>query len=92
MTVVLHVAADGGQSVLRVRPWLAADMPDLLAAMADEYPAQGLWSPPDRVYLGRQGWSGPRSAEEADLWLSSPPHWFTDGAIHVAEATARGYL
>lgn len=113
--------------MLCVRPWQPANMPDLLAAMADEYPTQGLWSHPDPVYLGQQRWSGPRNAEEADLWLSgqeqgwergdwltfavidasqdkavghvglklspaNPPHWFTDGAIHVAEATARGHL
>ncbi|HXB50023.1 MAG TPA: hypothetical protein VNW50_19860 [Streptosporangiaceae bacterium] len=41
MTVVLDVAADGDRPALRLRPWLAANMPDLLAAMAREYPADG---------------------------------------------------
>jgi hypothetical protein len=34
MTVVLGIAAAGDRPALRVRPWLASDMPDLLAAMA----------------------------------------------------------
>jgi hypothetical protein len=42
MTVVLDIAADRHRPALRVRPWLAADMPDLRSAMAREYPDRGL--------------------------------------------------
>jgi RimJ/RimL family protein N-acetyltransferase len=70
MTVVLETAADGDQSVLRVRPWLVADMPDLLAAMSCEYPTQGLRPHPDIPVPGPQRWSGPRNEQEAVLWLS----------------------
>src|SRR5215469_437466 len=70
MTVVLNVAADKDRPVLRVRPWSAADMPDLLAAMAREYPERGLWSHPDAVIAGTQVWSGLRDDREAALWLS----------------------
>ncbi len=70
MTVVLEVAAGRGRPALRLRPWLAADMPDLLAAMAREYPKHGLRSHPSVDLSGPQRWTGPRDAREAARWLA----------------------
>lgn len=84
--------------MLSVRPWLAADMPDLLAAMADEYATEGLWPRPDPVYLGQLRWSGPRNAEEADLWLSGQDQgwergdWLTFAVIDAAQDKAVGHV
>ncbi len=47
MTVSLAVAAERLTPALHLRPWQTADMPDLLAAMDQEYPARGLWSHPE---------------------------------------------
>src|SRR5580704_5377439 len=79
MTVVLDVVADGDQPVLCLRPWLLADMPDLLTATADEYPSQGLGSHPDLSCLFQQRWNGPRNAEEAVLWLSGQERGWEHG-------------
>ena len=98
MTVVLDVAADGDQPVLCLRPWLLADMPDLLAATADEYPSQGLGSHPDLSYLFQQRWSGPRNAEEAELWLSGQGRgwadgdWLTFAVTDVSQDKAVGHI
>src|ERR1700728_864535 len=98
MTVVLDVAADGDQPVLCLRPWLLADMPDLLAATADEYPSQGLGSHPDLSYRFQQRWSGPRHAEEAELWLSGQERgwghgdWLTFAVTDVSQDKAVGHV
>src|SRR6202167_374753 len=98
MTVVLDVAADGDQPALCLRPWLLADMPDLLAATADEYPSQGLGSHSDLSYLFRQRWSGPRNAEEAGLWLSGQERgwehgdWLSFAVTDVSQDKAVGHV
>ena len=79
MTVVLAVAAQGDRPALRLRPWHAADMPGLLAAMAREYPDRGLASHPDIQVPGPQRWSGPRNDQEAALWLSGQERGWTNG-------------
>jgi RimJ/RimL family protein N-acetyltransferase len=79
MDVVLDVAADGDQPELCLRPWLLADMPDLLAATADEYPIQGLGSHPDLASQFEQRWSGPRDAAEAELWLAGQERGWAHG-------------
>ncbi len=79
MPVVLDIGADGDQPALRVRPWLPADMPYLLAAMAREYPERGLWSHPEVDVPGPQRWTGPRNDEEAALWLSGQDRGWRDG-------------
>ena len=53
MSVVLDIASNRHRPALRVKPWLAADMPDLLAAMALEYPQRRLWSHPDLEVPGK---------------------------------------
>lgn len=65
--------------MLRVRPWLPADMPHLLAAMAGEYPTWGLWSHPQVDVPGPQRWTGPRTDEEASRWLSGQDRGWRDG-------------
>jgi RimJ/RimL family protein N-acetyltransferase len=98
MTVVLDVAADGDQPVLCIRPWLLSDMPDLLAAMAGEYPNNGLWSHPDLDYLFQQRWSGPRNLEEAELWLSGQQRgwargdWLTFAVTDASQGKAVGHV
>jgi RimJ/RimL family protein N-acetyltransferase len=98
MTVVLDVAADGDQPALCLRPWLLADMPDLLAAAADEYPSQGLGSHPDLSCLFPQRWSGPRNAEEAEVWLSGQERgwengdWLTFAVTDVSQDKAVGHV
>jgi RimJ/RimL family protein N-acetyltransferase len=98
VTVVLDIAAAGDRPALQVRPWLAADMPDLLAAMAREYPERGLWSHPDVDVPGPQRWSGPRNAEEAALWVSGQQHgweagdWLTFAVLDVARGKAVGHV
>jgi RimJ/RimL family protein N-acetyltransferase len=98
MTVVLDIASAGGRMPLRVRPWLAADMPDLLAAMAREYPARGLWSHPDVDVPGPQPWTGPRNEEEATLWLCGQDRgweggdWLTFAVLDAAQNTVVGHV
>jgi RimJ/RimL family protein N-acetyltransferase len=84
MTVVPDIPADGERPALRLRPWTAADMPDLLAAMAREYPQCGLWThpavdirPPDMPES--LDWTGPRNDEEAAFWLSGQERGWQDG-------------
>lgn len=65
-------------------------MPDLLAAMALEYPSRGLWSHPDVDALGPR-WTGPRDEEEAALWLSGQELGWNAGdwlTFAVLDATA----
>jgi hypothetical protein len=69
MTVTLAVAAEGHTPALLLRPWQAADMPGLLAAMEHDYPSQGLRPHPD-VDAGPVRWTGPRDDHEAGIWLS----------------------
>jgi RimJ/RimL family protein N-acetyltransferase len=98
MTVVLGIAAAGDRPALRVRPWLAADMPGLLAAMAREYPESGIRSHPDVVVPGRQRWSGPRNEEEAALWLSGQERgweggdWLTFAVLDAARDGVVGHV
>lgn len=79
MSVVLNICAGGDRPALCVRPWLATDMPHLLAAMASEYPERGLWSHPDLDVPGQQKWTGPRNEEEAAVWLSGQERGWEDG-------------
>lgn len=98
MAAVLYVAAAGDQPALRVRPWLAVDMPDLLAAMAREYPERGLRSHPDVDVPGPQRWSGPRNEEEAALWLSGQERgweggdWLTFAVLDAARNRVVGHV
>ena len=69
MTVSLAVTVEGHTPALLLRPWQAADMPGLLAAMDYDYPSQGLRPHPD-VDAGPVGWTGPRDDHEASIWLS----------------------
>ena len=98
MPVVLDVAAGGDRPALRVRPWIAADMPDLLAAMAREYPARGLASHPDVEVPGLQRWGGPRNDEEAALWLSGQERgwergdWLTFAVMDATQNTVVGHV
>lgn len=98
MTVVLDIAADGHRPALRVRPWLAADMPDLLAAMEREHPEAGLRSHRDVRVPGQRRWSGPRNDKEADLWLSGQQHgwdhgdWLTFAVLDARRNRAVGHV
>jgi RimJ/RimL family protein N-acetyltransferase len=98
MTVVLDIASAGDQTPLRVRPWLATDMQDLLAAMAREYAERGLWSHPDIDVPGPQSWSGPRNEEEAALWLSGQERgweggdWLTFAVLDTALDKVVGHV
>lgn len=79
MIVQLTVAGAADRPPLRARPWRAADMPDLVAAMAREYPDRGLWSHPDVDVPGPQPWTGPRNEPEAALWLSGQERGWEGG-------------
>jgi RimJ/RimL family protein N-acetyltransferase len=98
MTIVLDIAASGNRPPLLVRPWLAADMPDLLAAMAGEYPDRGLWSHPDVDVPGPRPWTGPRTDDEAVLWLSGQEHgwergdWLTFAVLDTRRGRAVGHV
>jgi RimJ/RimL family protein N-acetyltransferase len=93
MPIVLDIAADGARPPLRLRPWLAADMPGLLSATARDYPEQGLWSHPDVDVPDSERWTGPRDDQEAILWLGGQERGWHDGdwltfAVLVASAGA----
>jgi RimJ/RimL family protein N-acetyltransferase len=98
MTVVLTIAAAGERPELCVRPWLAVDMPDLLAAMAGEYADRGLWSHPDIDVPGPQRWTGPRNQAEAVLWLAGQERgwaggdWLTFAVLDAARKTVAGHV
>jgi RimJ/RimL family protein N-acetyltransferase len=98
MSVVLDIASNRHRPALRVKPWLAADMPDLLAAMALEYPQRRLWSHPDLEVPGKYRWSGPRNDEEAGLWLSGQERgwdrgdWLTFAVVDAAQHRPLGHV
>jgi RimJ/RimL family protein N-acetyltransferase len=98
MTVVLDVPPGRDRPALGVRPWLAADMPGLLAAMAREYPQHGLWSHPDVDVPGPQRWTGPRNDVEARLWLAGQDRgwdrgdWLTFAVVDAAQNRAVGQV
>ncbi|HEY2553567.1 MAG TPA: GNAT family N-acetyltransferase [Streptosporangiaceae bacterium] len=79
MSVVLELAAHGLRPALRMRPWLATDMPGLLAAMLREYPQAGLRSHPGIRIPGQRYWTGPRDEEEARLWLAGQQRGWKHG-------------
>lgn len=94
MTVALDIAADGDRPALRLRPWLVADMPDLLAAMAREYPERGLSSNPDADVPGPQHWTGPRDDVEVHLWLSGQHRgdWLSFAVLDAARNRVVGHV
>ena len=73
-------------------------MPDLLAAMAREYPERGLWSHPDVDVPGPQRWTGPRDEEEAARWLSGQERgwaggdWLTFAVVDGARNRVVGHV
>jgi RimJ/RimL family protein N-acetyltransferase len=77
--VELRVPAAGGRGALLLRPWLAEDMPALLAEMGREYPDRGLWGHPEHAWAGDPAWTGPRNEEQADYWLAGQDHGWRDG-------------
>ena len=98
MPRVLDVPASDRRPSLVLRPWLAADMPDLLAAMKREYPERGLWSHPDVDVPGPTQWTGPRNDEEADLWLSGQDlgwergDWLTFAVLDASRQQVVGHV
>ena len=98
MIAALNVAATADQPALCLRPWRAADMPDLVAAMSREYPDRGLWSHPDVNVQGPQPWSGPRNEQEAALWLSGQERgwefgdWLTFAVLDAAANKVVGHV
>ena len=99
MTVVLDVAANGDQPALRLRPWCAADIPGLLAALAPEDPAR--WPGrfhPDVDVPEAQRWRGPRNDEEAIAWLSGQEHgwacrdWLTFAVLDAPRNMVVGHV
>jgi len=73
-------------------------MPDLLAAMASEYPERRLWSHPDLDVPGQEKWTGPRNEEEAAVWLSSQERgcaggdWLTFAVVYAPENRVVGHV
>jgi RimJ/RimL family protein N-acetyltransferase len=98
MAVLLGVARCECQPALAVRPWRSGDMPDLLAAMVREYPAQGLWSHPDVRGPGPQRWTGPRNEDESGRWLSGQQlgwdrgDWLAFAVLDVARGRVAGHV
>jgi RimJ/RimL family protein N-acetyltransferase len=98
MLIELEVPADTGRPELLVRPWLAEDMADLLAAMKREYPDRGLASHPDVDVPGPARWSGPRNDEEAGLWLSGQElgwnrgDWLTFAVLDASRNRVVGHV
>jgi RimJ/RimL family protein N-acetyltransferase len=98
MTVVLDIAADGIRPALRLRSWLAADMPGLLSAMARDYPERGLWSHPDVDVPGPLTWTGPRDDQEAAVWLAGQERgwrrgdWLTFAVLIASADTVVGQV
>jgi RimJ/RimL family protein N-acetyltransferase len=90
--VELRVPAAGKHSALLLRPWLAADMPALVAEMNREYPTRGLWGHPD-VRPDLSGWTGPTDEQEAGEWLAGQDRGWSDGdwlTFAVLEADEAG--
>jgi RimJ/RimL family protein N-acetyltransferase len=101
MVTELHVPAAGRRGALLLRPWLAADMPALLAEMGREYPSAGLWSRadarPGRAALpgGAQRWTGPTDEHDAAEWLAGQDRGWRDGdwlTFAVLEADGGGHV
>jgi len=96
--VVLDVAPDRHRPALRLRPWLAADLPDLLAAMAREYPERGLWSHPEIDVPGPLCWTGPRNDQEGDLWIAGQERgwdrgdWLTFAELDASQDRVVGHV
>jgi len=91
--VELQVPAAQGRAALLLRPWLAADMPALIAEMGREYPARGLWSHPEHDWPDQPGWTGPRNEQQADHWLAGQDRGWRDGdwlTFAVLEAAGTG--
>jgi len=97
--VELDLAAEGHRPALRLRPWCAADIPDLLASLASEDPAR--W--PGRFHPGvgvphEQRWRGPRNNEEATLWLSGQERgwaccdWLTFAVLDASQNIVVGHV
>jgi len=92
MTVELHALPACGRPALRLRPWLLADMPALVAEMGREYPTRGLWSNPD-AGPDRRTWTGPTDDQDAGEWLASQERGWRKGdwlTFAVLAANASG--
>jgi RimJ/RimL family protein N-acetyltransferase len=70
MPALIRVPAGGTRAELLIRPWRETEMAELIADMSRDYPARGLFSNPDLDRPGRETWTGPRSAAEAESWLA----------------------
>lgn len=103
MPVVLNVAAAEERPELCVRPWLAVDMPGLLAAMAREGPEGGPRSHPNVGGPGPRNWSKPlgalpRNEGEAVRWLSGQEDgwangdWLTFAVLDAARNRVVGHV
>ena len=78
MAVELRCPADSPRSALLLRPWIAADMPALVAEMRREYPVGGLW-PNHNERPDRRTWTGPTDLQDAAEWLASQDRGWSDG-------------
>jgi RimJ/RimL family protein N-acetyltransferase len=82
MPIKLQVAGSGDRSALLLRPWLAADMPALVAEMGREHPTRGLWP------------TGPRDEQDAVEWLANQDRgwrngdWLTFAVLEESTASA----
>jgi RimJ/RimL family protein N-acetyltransferase len=99
MATELHVPAADRLGGLLLRPWLAADMPALVAEMGREYPAGALRSGPGALPRGTalpgsaQRPTGPADEHDAARWLASLDRGWRDGdwlTFAVIEAGADG--
>jgi RimJ/RimL family protein N-acetyltransferase len=92
LVIELEVTAAGDRCALLLRPWLADDMPELLAEMGREYPTRGLWGHPDDDLPYGPDWTGPRDEREADEWLAGQDRgwrngdWLTFAVLEAADA------
>ena len=81
----LCVPAVSRQPALILRPWQAADIPALAAAMSREYPTGGMWSRPDERPVttalpgGAERRAGPAAERDAARWLASQDRGWRDG-------------
>lgn len=92
VTAELRAPGTDRRSALLLRPWLAMDMPALVAEMGREYPAQGLWPNRDER-PGRRTWTGPRDRQDAAGWLASQDRGWSNGdwlTFAVLEAEPAG--
>lgn len=97
MATELRVPAWGRRGALLLRPWLAADMPALVAEMGREYPTAGLASRadasrrPTALPGGAQRWTGPTDERDAAEWLAGQDRGWRDAdwlTFAVLEADA----